>query len=153
MVLQAVFRNSVDEMSVDLDVVGVDFRPHAQIGEAFAQIVDGDLVAEAAQLRDRLVDAGEVVDVLVLCNFDDHPIRIQAQLGEQVSRAAVEKTFILKAVGAGIDEQFSRQMQSGEIPEYRFPTGSFEHPACSQSVRGCEKRLRGMERRIFRPAD
>ena len=86
------------------DVVGVNFRPHAQIGKTFAEIVDGDLVAKVAQLRCRLMNARKVVDVLILSDFDDHSIRMQTQSGEQVFRVAVEKFLILETVGACVDE-------------------------------------------------
>ena len=55
MVLEFVLRNPVDEMPIDLDVVRRDLRPHAQIGKSFAQIVNGDLVAQAAVVRERSV--------------------------------------------------------------------------------------------------
>ena len=77
---ERVFGNAMDEMPVDLDVVGPDFGPHAQIGETFAEVVDGDPVAEAAVMRQRLLHVRIVVDALILGEFDHHTARADADL-------------------------------------------------------------------------
>ena len=62
MELDAVVGVPCTKMLVDLDELRAQFRPHAQVGEALAKIVDGDLEAAPAIVQQGLVDAGQIGD-------------------------------------------------------------------------------------------
>ena len=98
--------------------------------------------AEAAQTRDGVIKlhgaegfegmrkagllAAEILDALVFRQFDDNAIGAKANLVEQIKGSAVSEERVVKAVKAGIDEQFAGQLETGKGAEDRLTTGAFQ---------------------------
>jgi len=123
---EGVVGDAVDEVPVDLDELGAQLGPHAQVGKAFTEVVDGDAVAQAPVVQQGIAQGGKVVDLLVLGDFDDDAARGQAQTAQQVHGGAVAKARVAQGGGAGIDEQPPGQLQGSKRFEDRFPAGPLQ---------------------------
>ncbi|MCY1192772.1 hypothetical protein D9M72_40370 [compost metagenome] len=75
--------DAVNEVPVDLHVLGAQLRPQAQAGIARAQIVDGNREAHVAIVVQGIGQQLEVVGGRVLGQLDHHPVGRQANLFEQ----------------------------------------------------------------------
>jgi hypothetical protein len=139
-------------MLVDLDELRAQLGPHAQVGEALAKIVDGDLEAAPAIVQQGLVDAGQIGDPLVLGQFEHDAVGGQPS---SLSKARVWP-FIrrLSSRQVGVTLRNNRPARRWAAKARRLAS----RLACSRSSAaaargGGEELIRAMQRAVFRPAD
>ena len=70
MVLDAVIGDAMYKMLVDLDEFRLQLGPHAQVGETFTQIVDGDLETAPAIVCKHRVDVRQIGHALLFGQFE-----------------------------------------------------------------------------------
>jgi len=72
-----------DEMFVDLDEGRLQFRPHAQAGKSFPEIVQGYLDSNCAQPGDRFSQKGVIKRGRILSDLDHHLMAGHAGIAQQ----------------------------------------------------------------------
>ena len=151
--LQRVVGDAADEVAVDLDEFGPYLRPDAQVREALAEIVDGELVAELAVDVEHGAQGAEIRDVLVLGKLDDDLARRQADPVEQSLRVAVGEGRVGQAADADVEEQAPGQLPAREFVQYDFAAQALEFGRQAAFPRQAEQGLGRVQRGAGRAAD
>ena len=109
--LHRVLVDAVDEVAVDLHVVGAQLRPQAQAGIARTQVVQGDGEAHGAVVVQGGVEQGEVIGGGVLGEFDDHLARRDAESLQHLQGAARLVGRVQQGFGGDVEEQLAVELQ------------------------------------------
>ena len=153
MELDAVVGDAMNEVAIDLDEFRPQLRPHAQVGKALAQIVDGDLEAPSAILVDGLFNARQIGNLLILGQLDDDAVRRQPQLGKQLTGLAIHHPRVEQGARRGIEKEATAQALCDKRPQADFTAGMFELQPQVATGRGRKELVRPMQRTALRPAN
>src|SRR5574343_1937363 len=126
MELDPIVGNAIDEVLVDLDELRPQFGPHAQVGKAFAEIVDGYLETASTIMQQGFDNARHVRDLLVFGQFEHDAIRRNAEFAEQIPGMAIHQAGIEQATWRDVEEYPPGQTPRSEGPQTRRPAGSFQ---------------------------
>ena len=152
-VFHPVIGDSMDEMFVYLDELGPHFRPHAQVGKTFTEIVDGNLEAAPAKMQQPFMYPGQIGDLLILGQLDDHPIRGNSQVVQQTTGLAVHQALVKKAAWRHVEKQPPGQAKASKGPQAGLAAGVFECAGESRTSGRGKQLVRTMQGRTGRPAD
>ena len=141
-----------DEMLVDLDEGGFQFRPHAQAGKAFPEIVEGHLDAHCAQAGDRLAQEGVIQRGRILGDFDHHLMAGQADVRQRRQHRLGREAGVQQAAGRQVHEQSPRQFQLGKSLECRAHARPVQIGQQTLLFGHAKQGLRRMQRTVRRPA-
>ncbi|KAG1247782.1 hypothetical protein G6F65_019979 [Rhizopus arrhizus] len=96
--------DAVEEITVDLDEIGLHLGPQLQVGIAYAVIVQGDAHAALPQAREGAAQFAHVVRQRVLFGqFDDDARRgqVDQRRARQVQEQLAGRFVVLEALGTG----------------------------------------------------
>ncbi len=118
-------RRTSDEGAVDLQELGseIDEKPH--VGEAGAEIIDGDLKMEVTQRADGGGEALRIENVLQFGNLDHHLLRGQPALPDSPDHLVGLETGIKEGGGGEVKEQPAIG-QVGDRGEMAVESGQFQ---------------------------
>lgn len=137
--------DAVDEVAVDLHVVGTQFGPQAQAGVASAEVVEGDGEAHGSIVVQCGVEQVEVVDGSLLGQLDHHPVRRDPQLLQQLQGAAGRMAGLEEGFRRDVEEQHGVALDVAEAPEGALPAKQFQFAQPPALARDGEQRQGRMQ--------
>ncbi|CAH0196464.1 hypothetical protein SRABI70_01637 [Pseudomonas sp. Bi70] len=118
--------DAVDEVAIDLHVVGAQFRPQAQARIAGAQVVQGDGKAHVAVVVQGGVEQIEIVGGRLLGQFDHHPAGRDTVGLQQLQGAAWLVIGVKQRIGRDIEKQQAIELLFAEAATGALAAGQLQ---------------------------